>query len=110
MGRAHEDQGIICILDDWTGQIVNEGVEHSRAPILTGHKLPQEPSNNQVQVRRQGIALAEAILAFNPPPRDAIQQDGSLAGTKKVAHPGPEHRTSYWFYLCIPFSLLVNLK
>jgi hypothetical protein len=48
VSHAHQDHGVVRILDDGAGQIVNNGVEQSRPTLLASHELTQEAGDDQV--------------------------------------------------------------
>lgn len=50
-------------------------------------KTTEDISNNDEEVRGQGVALAEAVTAVDPMPRDAIEENRGFAGIKEIQHP-----------------------
>jgi hypothetical protein len=51
VSHAHQDHGVVRILDDRAGQIINKAVEQSQPTLLASHELTQEADDDQVQVR-----------------------------------------------------------
>jgi hypothetical protein len=70
--RPHDQQGIVCILDHGTRKVVDKGVQQAVATLLHGDEAGEKVGDDQVQVWRQRVPLAQPIFARNPSPGDAI--------------------------------------
>jgi hypothetical protein len=81
--RLKDDQGVVGVLQDRARGTVDQRVAED--VVLLDHPL-QQITHQQVQVRREGITLAQPPLKLNPPPRDSIEQYGRQGGVEDDVH------------------------
>jgi hypothetical protein len=86
-GDFAKDKSVICILQDETWGILNEGVGQGPASPSLPYQVLKHISHEDEHVRGEGITLAEAVPTANPVTRDAIQENRSETRMEDTFHP-----------------------
>jgi hypothetical protein len=76
--RTQDDEGVICVLDDGAGEVVSERMQQAAITNVLHQKATKKLSDREEEVGAKRIPLTKAVPARDPPPGDAIQQDGYL--------------------------------
>jgi hypothetical protein len=72
---THDDQRVICVLEDGARGTIDEGVAQERILL---DQLLEHITHNQKEVGRQRITLAQPTPAINPPPMNTVEEDRCL--------------------------------
>lgn len=83
-GATKENEHVIGVLKNWTRSIRDKRMIEGSRKRWVLEKTTEDISNNDEEVRGQGVALAEAVMAVDPMPRDAIEENGGFAGIKEI--------------------------
>jgi hypothetical protein len=86
-GAAKENERVVSILKNWTRSIRDKRMIEGSRKRWVLEKMIEDISNNDEEVRGQGVALAEAVMVVDRTPRDVIGENGGFAGIKEIQHP-----------------------
>jgi hypothetical protein len=71
-GTVKEDQSVVGVLKNGARFTKNKGVSDRGSKRQVLKQATKDVSNNDKDVRGEGVALTEAISAIDPTPRNAI--------------------------------------
>jgi hypothetical protein len=74
-----DDEGVISILEDRTGEVINQGVQEEPLAGGMGDHLLQDVNNNVEKEWGKGVALPQAAAALDPSSGHSVKEDRSLA-------------------------------
>lgn len=86
-GAMKENKHVVGVLKNWTRSIRDKRMIEGSKKRWVLEKMTEDISNNDEEVRGQGVALAEVVTAVDPMPRDTIEENGGFAGIKEIQHP-----------------------
>jgi hypothetical protein len=74
-----DNKGVVSILENRTRQVINKRVK--KPPLSRGlqEELLEDISNNVEEKGGERVSLPEATTALNPPARNTVQKNRSLA-------------------------------
>jgi hypothetical protein len=85
--RPAKDKGVVGILENRAREVRGERVTRIAISPGAADKALENVSDNDKEVRGEGIALPEAISAADPVSRDTVQEDGGVASVENLGHP-----------------------
>jgi hypothetical protein len=83
-----DDEGIISILEDGTGEIIDKRVKEESLPGGLEEHLLKDIYNDVEEERGQGVSLAEPSTTLNPPSGNSVKEDGCVAREIEIFNPG----------------------
>ena len=93
---SNDDEGIVSILKNRTGEVVDKWVEEKASARGMKDALLQHIGDNVKEERGEGIALAKPLATLNPSSRDIIEKHRRLTRGVDEADPGaPEVREAF---------------
>jgi hypothetical protein len=84
----NNDEGVIGILKDRTREVINERVKKEASLRRMEQKLLEDIRNQVKEKGGEGVTLSKPTPTLDPPSRDAIQKNSSLARIVEQGDPG----------------------
>jgi hypothetical protein len=82
-----EQEGIIGILDHRARQTINKRVKQPIRGAVPRDELLEDVSHDNEKIRRQGVALAQPLLAVEPTSRHTVEEDGGATRLQNSTYP-----------------------